>query len=91
MAKKYAPMKGEYPTADDIPAEWWGRMNISREDYAARRAMRLEREKTTPNVGDAAPDFEIERLTNEGARSGETVALSALRGRPTALVFGSYT
>ena len=91
MAKKYAPMKGRYPTANDIPAEWWGRMNISREDYAARRAMRLEREKTAPKPGDMAPDFEIERLTAEGARSGETVRLSALRGKPTALVFGSYT
>jgi hypothetical protein len=41
-----------------------------------------------PQVGEQAPDFELEEL----GREGELVRLSSYRGeRPVALVFGSYT
>lgn len=36
--------------------------------------------------GDPAPDFELPRLDGKGS-----VRLSALRGKPVLLVFGSYT
>ncbi|MCH7998997.1 MAG: redoxin domain-containing protein [Chloroflexi bacterium] len=45
------------------------------------------REERAPNVGDEAPDFELPVLDGKGA----TVRLSELRGRPVALIFGSYT
>ena len=38
-----------------------------------------------------APDFELERLSPEGRRTGQTFRLSSGRGRPVGLVFGSYT
>ncbi len=39
-----------------------------------------------PKVGDLAPDFELP------AASGEhRVKLSSLRGKPVAIIFGSYT
>jgi cytochrome oxidase Cu insertion factor (SCO1/SenC/PrrC family) len=40
----------------------------------------------TVQVGDAAPDFRLPTLDHK-----EQVELSALRGKPVVLVFGSYT
>ena len=49
------------------------------------------REQRAPAVGTLAPDFTLERLSPTGARTGQRVQLSDYRGRPVALVFGSYT
>ena len=67
--------------------EW----NISREEYDRLQAVKLERESRVAPVGAMAPDFELERLSPEGERRGETTRLSSFRGRPVALAFGSYT
>ena len=67
--------------------EW----NISREEYDRLQAVKLERESRVAPVGAMAPDFELERLSPEGERIGETTRLSSFRGRPVALAFGSYT
>ena len=50
-----------------------------------------EREQRVPQVGDPAPDFELERLTGDGKRSDQRVRLSSLQGKPVLLYFGSYT
>ncbi len=76
---------------DAIPAEVWKQMNISKQDFAKIREQMIEREKGVPAVGAPAPDFEIERLSPKGQRTGETLRLSSLRGRPVGLIFGSYT
>ncbi|TMG08876.1 MAG: redoxin domain-containing protein [Chloroflexi bacterium] len=47
----------------------------------------MRREELAPNVGDEAPDFNLPVLHGDGQR----VSLSALRGQPVALFFGSYT
>ena len=39
-----------------------------------------------PKVGDLAPDFEM-----SAARGDGRVRLSSMRGRPVALIFGSFT
>ena len=65
--------------------------NISRKDYMAMRAARIEREKSAPRIGEPAPDFEIERLDADGKRGGRMFRLSSTRGRPVALILGSYT
>lgn len=75
----------------DIPEEIWSQMNLTPEQYYAMRAHRLEREHHAPAVGDPAPDFEVERLSAEGARTGERFRLSAALGKPIGLIFGSYT
>lgn len=62
-----------------------GPMTPERRD--ALRAAFAERERRLPAIGDAAPDFELPVLHGGGAR----VRLSSLRGRPVALIFGSYT
>ena len=76
---------------DQVPPEVWKRMNITKERFLEIRSMMMEREKRTPAIGSAAPDFELERLSPEGERTGQTEKLSTHRGRPVALVFGSYT
>ena len=55
------------------------------------RAWRQDREPQAPAVGTPAPDFVLERLSPTGARTGQQARLSDYRGRPVALVFGSYT
>lgn len=61
------------------------------DEFDAMRAESQQRESRVPKVGEAAPDFEIDMLDRARRRTGETVRLSALRGTPVALLFGSYT
>ena len=56
------------------------------EKFEQLRQLMMRREEMAPKPGDEAPDFELPLLGGEGA-----VRLSALRGRPVALIFGSYT
>ncbi len=79
---------------DKIPEEMLEKMGITREGFREVRRTMMERDARTPPSGSPAPDFEIERLSPEGERTDETFRLStslAERGRPVALVFGSYT
>lgn len=64
---------------------------LTREGMRARYLARMERDKQSPQVGDMAPDFELERLDAAGQRTGELLSLSGLRGKPVGLIFGSYT
>lgn len=65
--------------------------HLTEESFDAMMAAHTAREADLPKVGDMAPDFRIERLDRDRKRSGEYVQLSALRGRPVALLFGSFT
>jgi hypothetical protein len=76
---------------DQIPPEMWKQMNISRERFLEIQAHMEEREKRAPAVGSLAPDFEAQRLSADGKQSGRRERLADYRGRPVALVFGSYT
>ena len=84
-----------YPHPDSLPPEWWGKIGSTREQFLARYEAEVReralRDQSAPKVGKPAPDFEIERLTPAGKRTGETFRLASTRGRPVALVFGSYT
>ena len=79
----------------DIAPEKWAKMLLTPELYTAMRAERLAREAAAPAVGDRAPDFNSERLSGQGKRTGEKFSLShhfsQNGGRPVGLVFGSYT
>ena len=84
-----------YPPADAVPAERWEKIGYTREQflerYEAEVRERARRDETAPKEGELAPDFEIERLTPAGKRTGEMFRLASTRGSPVALVFGSYT
>ena len=57
------------------------------ERFAQLREAIERREESAPKIGDEAPDFALPVLHGDGA----SVRLSDLRGRPVALIFGSYT
>ena len=57
------------------------------ERFAQLKEAIARREEGAPRVGDEAPDFHLPVLHGDGA----TVRLSDLRGKPVALIFGSYT
>ena len=84
-----------YPRPDELSPERWQKLDLTQEQYlnyyTAMVQERAMRDRSAPKVGEAAPDFEIDRLTPDGKRSGERFHLSSARGRPVALVFGSYT
>ncbi len=84
-------MSFKFPNLDDLPDEVLEKSNLTREQFKAIRDEMQARDEKTPPVGSQAPDFEIERLSPKGERMGETFRLSSVRGRPVALVFGSYT
>ncbi len=63
----------------------------TREGMRARYIDRFEGDKHSPQVGEVAPDFELELLDATGNRSDDRLSLSALRGKPVGLIFGSFT
>ncbi len=67
------------------------RMGLSVSEYLEVRAKKLAREARAPSVGDVAPDYKVERLSPDRSRTGEMFRLSATRGKPVGLIFGSYT
>ena len=81
-------MTAERPQPRQITDEMLQRIGLSRERLEAMQEEHRQREERAPNVGDAAPEFELPTL---GDRN-QTVRLSDFQGkRPVALVFGSYT
>jgi cytochrome oxidase Cu insertion factor (SCO1/SenC/PrrC family) len=60
---------------------------MTAERFAQLREALAKRDERAPKVGEEAPDFELPLLHEKGA----TVRLSDLRGKPVALIFGSYT
>ena len=77
-----------YAHPDDVPEERWANSMLSREAYAAMVRDRAERDRRAPAVGAVAPNFSATRL---GQSSAAPFQLADTRGRPVALVFGSYT
>lgn len=65
--------------------------NITEAAFDANMAAIKARQSRVPPVGSPAPDFELAVLDRRRKRTGETVRLSDLRGRPVGLMFGSYT
>jgi hypothetical protein len=64
---------------------------MTREGFTKRWIERLRLDESSPQVGEPAPDFELELLTPAGKRTGELFKLSSARGKPVGLIFGSYT
>jgi len=78
-------------TPEERKQSWLEISVISEEQFDAMRAHQAARQEKVPQPGDEAPDFKIDVLDRDRQRTGETVQLSALRGKPVALMFGSYT
>jgi hypothetical protein len=76
---------------EKLPDETFEKLGTTREKFFENRRLMEARDAKTPPAGVLAPDFETLRLSADGKRTGETLRLSSTRGRPVALVFGSYT
>jgi hypothetical protein len=65
---------------------------ITRDDFRAWVTKRVKRAmENAPQPGTDAPDFNLEVLSPKGKRTGEHMSLSSLKGKPVALIMGSYT
>lgn len=84
-------MKGAAMTFEERKKMWLSISDITEEEFDAYQSWRNARLPRAPRPGAEAPDFELDRLGADGGRSAGRVRLSALRGTPVALVFGSYT
>ena len=72
--------------------EWLNTRGMTRDQLRGFIEKRVIRDnELSPNIGDGAPDLELERLNGNGSRSGEMVKLSGYFGKPVGLIFGSYT
>ena len=80
-----------YSHPDEITAERWSRLMLSRDAYSAMVRDRADRDRAAPGVGDRAPDFTAHQLSATGGITGERFRLSQSLGRPIGLIFGSYT
>ena len=76
---------------DQIPAPMFEKLGTTREAFRQIRDEMRARDARTPAVGSPAPEFQVERLSPDGKRTGRMFSLSSTRGRPVALVLGSYT
>ena len=84
-------MQGAQMTPEERKKLWLSISDITEEEFDAHQAKQKARQVKVPQPGAPAPDFELDALTRERKRSGERVRLSALRGKPVGLIFGSYT
>ncbi|MDA0655009.1 MAG: hypothetical protein O2912_01185 [Proteobacteria bacterium] len=58
-------------------------------EWVTKRVIRAM--EIAPQPGTPAPDFNLEILSPKGKRTGEYMSLSALHGKPVALIMASYT
>lgn len=86
-----APTSAMQMTPEERRAMWIELSDMKAEDLQQLWADLKARQSKVPEVGSEAPDFTIDLLDAQKKRTGERVTLSALRGKPVALVFGSYT
>ena len=83
----------EYAALDMVQRRklWLEISDISEEEFEGHMQGEKAREAIVPRVGSPAPDFVADRLDRDRRRTGASVRLSDLRGKPVSLVFGSYT
>ena len=70
---------------------WVEISDITEQDLAAHMEEEKAREAIVPQPGTMAPDFVADVLGKDGKRTGATVRLSELRGKPVGIIFGSCT
>jgi len=84
-------MQGAAMTPEERKRMWLSISDITEAQFDALQAAQVARQARVPQPGAVAPDFELEMVTRARQPTGEKVRLSALRGQPVGLVFGSYT
>lgn len=91
LSLKQRAMQGAAMTPEERKRMWLAISDITEAQFDALQAAQRARQARVPQPGAIAPDFELEMVTRERNPTGEKIRLSALRGQPVGLVFGSYT
>lgn len=78
------------PDLDTAPDSVFESLDTTRDALRAVYAMQDRADAAAPQVGDRAPDFALPTLLPD-RQLGTIQRLADLRGRPVALIFGSYT
>jgi len=84
-------MQGAAMTPEERKKMWLSISDITEAQFDALQAEQKARQVRVPLPGTTAPDFALDIVTRDRKRVGETVRLSAMRGQPVGLIFGSYT
>jgi hypothetical protein len=84
-------MQGAAMTPEERKKMWLAISDITEAQFDALQAEQKARQASAPQPGATAPDFELDLVTRDRKPTGKRVRLSALRGQPVGLVFGSYT
>jgi hypothetical protein len=84
-------MQGAAMTPEERKKMWLSISDISEAQFDALQAEQEARQVRVPRPGTIAPDFALDLYTRERKPTGERVRLSAMRGHPVGLIFGSYT
>ena len=94
MDAQYAHFK-DFSSRKMSPEErkkvWLDISDMTEAEFDQMMADNKARQSRVPDVGTPAADFKVERLDKGRKRTGEFLTLSALRGKPVGLIFGSYT
>jgi hypothetical protein len=77
--------------SDDVVARATELSHLGRSELQSFFDTGVAREKSSPKVGTKAPEFRLERLDQNGNRTGHSIHLAQILDKPVALVFGSYT
>ena len=78
-------------TFEERKRTWLKIQIIDKAKFDANWKFQSQHQSRERQPGDIAPDFELELLDKDLKRAGKTVQLSAVKGKPVALMFGSYT
>lgn len=70
---------------------WVDISEITAQELDAHLEQENAREAIVPQPGQPAPEFVADLLDRDKKRTGATVRLSDLRGKPVGIVFGSFT
>jgi hypothetical protein len=84
-------MQGAAMTPEERKRMWLSISDITEAQFDALQAAQQARQAKVPQPGTVAPDFELDVVTRERHPTGDKARLSALRGEPVGIVFGSYT
>ena len=84
-------MQGAAMTPEERKKMWLSISDITEAQFDALQAAQQARQVRVPQPGTIAPDIELDIVSRERKLTGDKVRLSALRGEPVGLIFGSYT
>lgn len=91
LTREQRAMRHADASLDERKRRWLAISDISEQEFDRLWERQRARQAEVPQPGQPAPDFELDVLDRDSRRTGRTVRLSALRGKPVALIFGSYT